>query len=222
MDYILGQIGDNKEAFQYYLVTFLNESAKSKRMGMDAAYVHLIDTYYANGMATWVDSLQLEKLKSQADATRPLLINKIAPDLRFQKESGETVTIHGIDSEYTVLFFWDPECGHCKKSIPAIIEFYNNYKDKGVEILAICTKTGSDISSCWETIRERGMDIWVNAADQYLRNRYKTVYDIKTTPQIFVLDENKKIIAKKIAGEDLPNVMEEVFRIQRENATGSK
>jgi len=69
-----------------------------------------------------------------------------------------------------------------------------------VEVLAICTKTGADISTCWSTVKERGMDIWVNAADQFLRNRYKTIYDVKTTPQIFILDKDKKILGKKKEG----------------------
>ncbi|HEY3386399.1 MAG TPA: redoxin domain-containing protein, partial [Saprospiraceae bacterium] len=216
MDYLLGLMSNNPEAFQYYLVHFLNESAKSKRMGMDAVYVHLIDKYYAKGAATWMEKEQLDKIIAQAETLRPILIGKTAPDMLFYKEDGTSVSIHSIKAEYTVLFFWDPECGHCKKSIPSIIEFYKNYKDKGVELLAICTKTGADISSCWSTIKERGMDIWVNAADQYLRNRYKTIYDVKTTPQIFILDKDKKIIVKKIAGEDLATVMEDVLRIKNE------
>jgi len=216
MDSLLSKMDKNPEAFQYYLVHFLNESARSKRMGMDAAYVHLVDQYYAKGLATWMEKEQLDKLIAQAETLRPILIGKIAPDLPFFKENGETITIHSIKAEYTVLFFWDPECGHCKKSIPFIIDFYNAYKDKGVELLAICTKTGSDISSCWSTIKERGMDIWVNASDQYLKNRYKVIYDVKTTPQIFVLDKDKKIIVKKIAGEDLATVMEEIIKVNSE------
>ncbi|MBP8086462.1 MAG: hypothetical protein KAY48_04175, partial [Saprospiraceae bacterium] len=73
-----------------------------------------------------------------------------------------------------------------------------------------------DISSCWSTIKERGMDIWVNASDQYLKNRYKVIYDVKTTPQIFVLDKDKKILVKKIAGEDLATVMEEIIKVKSE------
>ncbi|HSF89911.1 MAG TPA: DUF4369 domain-containing protein, partial [Saprospiraceae bacterium] len=61
MDYLLSKMDKNPEAFQYYLVHFLNESAKSKRMGMDAAYVHLVDQYYAKGLATWMEKEQLDK-----------------------------------------------------------------------------------------------------------------------------------------------------------------
>ena len=210
--YLLEKMKDNSEGFQYYLVHFLNEAARSKRMGMDAVYVYLIDEYYAKGLATWTEKEQLDKLIAQAESARPTLIGKIAPDLTFFKEDGQPVTIHSFDADYTVLFFWDPECGHCKKMIPFVIDFYNEYKSKGVELLAICTKTGQDISSCWSTIKERGMDIWVNAADQYLRNRYKSIYDVKTTPQIFILDKDKKIIVKKISGEDLKPVMDEIIK----------
>jgi thiol-disulfide isomerase/thioredoxin len=212
MDYLLNKMKDNKEAFQYYLVNFLNDSVKSKKMGMDAVYVHLVDNYYAKGLAPWVDEEQLGKLKAQSETLRPILIGQIAPDLKLYKESGDAITIHSIKADYTVLLFWDPECGHCKKAIPFIVDFYNAYKDKGVELVAICTKTGENISSCWDAVKERGMGIWVNVADQYLKSRYKTVYDVKTTPQIYILDKDKKIIVKKIAGEDLMQVMGEVMK----------
>ena len=42
------------------------------------------------------------------------------------------------------------------------------------------------------------------------------IYDVKTTPQIFVLDKDKKIIVKKIAGEDLATVMEEIIKVNSE------
>jgi thiol-disulfide isomerase/thioredoxin len=212
MDFLLNKMTNNKEAFQYYLVSFLNDVVKSKRMGMDAVYVHLVDNYYAKGLAPWVEKEQLDKLLAQAETLRPILIGKIAPDIRFYKESGEAISLHSIQSDYTVLFFWDPECGHCKKAIPEVINFYNTYKDKGVEVLAVCTKTGSDISSCWSAIQERGMDIWLNVSDQYLRSHYKTIYDVKTTPQIYILDKDKKILVKKIAGEDLAPVMAEILK----------
>lgn len=216
MDYLLNHMDQNPEAFQYYLVEFLNESARSKRMGMDAVYVHLVDEYYSKGKATWMEEEQLDKLIKQAETLRPILIGKPAPDLELYKQSGESLKVSEIDAEYTVLFFWAPDCGHCKKAMPSIIDFYNNFKDRGVEILAICTKTGSDMTPCWDTIEERGMDIWINVADQYLRSRYKMIYDVKTTPQIYILDKDKKIIVKKIAGEDLTPVMEEIISLKKD------
>ncbi len=216
MDYLLKSMDKNPEAFQYYLVDFLNESARSKRMGMDAVYVYLVEHYYQTGLATWMEEEQLEKLVKQAATLKPILIGQGAPDLSFYRQSGEAFKISDIQADYTVLFFWAPDCGHCKKAMPAIVDFYNAFKNRGVELLAICTKTGADLTTCWDTVEERGMDIWVNVADQYLRSRYKTIYDIKTTPQIFILDKNKKILVKKIAGEDLMPIMEEIMNQGKE------
>jgi len=221
IDYLLQKMDQNPEAFQYYLVYFLNDAAKSKRMGMDAVYVHLVDQYYATGKATWADDEQVKKLRAQAESLKPTLIGKIAPDLTLYTEAGEPMTIHGIESPYTVLFFWDPECGHCKKATPFVIDFYNEYKDKGVKVMAICTKTGDDVSECWSTIKERGMDVFYNTVDQYMRSRYKSIYDVKTTPQIFILDKDKKILIKKIAGEDMKSVMDELLRADS-NKVGGK
>lgn len=220
IDYLLEKMSANREAFEYYLVYFFNEAIKSNRVGMDAVYVHLIDTYYATGRAQWVEQEQLDKMIAQANVTRPLLIGKIAPDLELFRQDGSKVAIHNIQADYIVLFFWDPECGHCKKSIPVMIDFYKTFKPRGVEIMAVCTKTGSDISSCWSSIAERGMDIWMNVTDQYLKSRYKTIYDIKTTPQIFILDKDKKIILKKISAEDLPSAMEGILKEKEKEGKG--
>ncbi len=211
IDFILSQLVPGSEGFQVYLASFLNKYAKSKIVGMDAVYVHIVTEYYAKGLAPWTDEKQLAKIIRNAKVIEPILIGKIAPDLKLIGREKETVTIHEIESEYTVLFFWDPECGHCKKSIPAVIEFYNEYHSKGVEILGICTKLNEAADKCWDMIDEKGMDIWLNANDPYLRSRFKQIYNVRVTPQIFILDADKKIVMKKIGAEQLSTVMEHLL-----------
>ncbi len=208
LDDILGKMPEDSDGFQFYLVHFLNEYAKSKVVGMDAVYVHLVDQYYAKGKAHWVDDEQLQKILKNAETLRPILIGKPAPDLTLYRQDGSTLKVHDVDAEFTVLFFWDPDCGHCKKSMPKMIEFYKEYHPKGVEILGICTKTGEKESECWESVEEKGIDIWLNTSDKYLRSRYKQIYDIKTTPQIYILDRDKKIAFKRIGAEQLPGVLD--------------
>ena len=66
-------------------------------------------------------------------------------------------------------------------------------------------------SACWDVVDERGMDIWINANDPYLRSRFKQIYDVRVTPQVFVLDSEKKIVMKKIGVEQLSGVMDHLF-----------
>jgi thiol-disulfide isomerase/thioredoxin len=217
VDRVLEMARPSEETFKFYLIHLLNTFAKSNFVGMDAVYVHIALKYYAAGQAPWTEEEQLVKIIDNAKRLEPLLIGKIAPDIEMQTQAGEKITLHKFKSPFTVLFFWDPDCGHCKKSMPEMVQFAKDYKNKGVSVFAICTKlvtrddqgnfSMKEVESCWNTIREREMDVFFNAVDPYHRSRYKTIYDIKTTPQIYVLDENKKILSKRIGAEQLPEVL---------------
>jgi thiol-disulfide isomerase/thioredoxin len=213
VDEILMSLQNNEDAFQYYLVHFLNKYAKSKVVGQDGVYVHIADNYYAKGLAPWTEAEQLNKILKNANELRPTLLGKIAPDLTLENQAGEKIQIHDIDAEFTVLYFWNPDCGHCKKSTPKIIEFYNAYKDKGVKVATICGKTGKDLGECWKYVNEKeGMDVLYNLADQFYRSKFKSVYYVKTTPKIYVLDKDKKILSKGIGAEQLPDLMDYLLK----------
>ena len=204
-----------EETFKFLLIHYLNEYAKSKIVGFDAVYVFLAETYYATGQAAWTEQEQLEKIVDNAQRLKPLLIGKTAPNIKMQTQEGKDIWLHDFQSPYTVLFFWDPDCGHCKKSMPDMVEFYKQFKDRGVEIFAVCTKLYDEMDSCWEYIREKEIGIWLNTVDPYHRSRYKTVYDIHSTPQIYVLDKNKVILSKRIGAEQLPEVMEKILEMDK-------
>ena len=208
IDYILSLTESSEETYKYYLIHFLNKYAKSKFVGMDAVYVSLGEKYYCSGKAWWVDEEQLNKICSNVAKLKPILIGKIAPDIRVQKKDGSPISLHEVKSDITVLFFWAPDCGHCKKAMPDVVSFYEKYAGKGVELFAVCSKTGKDMSECWDAIEEKDMGKWINTVDPFLRSKYKTLYDIRTTPRIFVLDKNKKIISKGIGAEQLEEVVE--------------
>ncbi len=215
VDRILKMVQPSEESFQYYLIHFLNEYAKSKIVGMDAVYVHLIDNYYAKGLAPWTEEEQLKKIIKNGKTLAPLLLGKKAPNIKMYKRDGSSMSLYDVKSDFTVLFFWDPDCGHCKKSMPAMIEFYNKFKDRGVKVFAVCTKLQEAESKCWDMIDEKGMDIWINVSDKNLRSRFKQLYDIRTTPQVYVLDENMKILSKRIDAKQLEEVLENQIKLKK-------
>jgi thiol-disulfide isomerase/thioredoxin len=225
IDFILEKVRPSQESFKFYLVHFLNTYAKSNIVGMDAVYVHVAKKYFETGQATWTEAENLKKIVENANKLEPLLIGKIAPNIEMQAESGASMKLHDFKSPYTVLFFWDPDCGHCKKSMPDMVKFAKDFKDRGVGVFAVCTKLATrddsgnislkEIDSCWSTVKEKEMDVFFNAVDPYHRSRYKTVYDIRSTPQIFVLNDKKEIISKRIGAEQLPDVMEQILKIDK-------
>lgn len=197
--------------FKYYLVHYLNEYANSKVVGFDAIYVALVERYYKTGLADWTEEEQLKKIIDNATTLKPLLIGKIAPNIEMETQDGKKVALHDIDSPYTVLIFWDYECGHCKKAMPKLVEFNNKYKDKGVKLMAVCTRFMKETAKCWEFIEEHNMGSFLNVVDPYHRSKYKLIYDIRSTPQIYILDKNKEILSKRISSEQLNEVIDQII-----------
>lgn len=212
VDFVLEKVRPTEETFKYYLIHFLNFYAKSNIVGMDAVYVHLVEKYYATGKAPWTDSTQLKNIVENANELKPTLIGKIAPNIQLDGRDGKKFKLHDIQSEYTILYFWAYDCGFCKKSTPVMKEFYEKFKDKGVKLVAVCRKQVKDLPECWKYVDENGTSDWIHAFDPY---GFTNIYYVKTTPQIFILDKNKEIISKRIAPEQLNEVMDRIIEMNK-------
>lgn len=213
LDYLFKKLQPAEESFKFYLIHYLNKYAGSKIVGFDGIYVHLVDEYYSKGFAPWIDAEQLDKMKKNADGLRPILVGKTAPEIKVIRYPEERpVSLHGIKSPYTILFIWDPTCSHCKASLPSIVKFYEKYKSLGVEILAVCSQFTDKVPECWKYLDDNNIKPgWINAADPYHQSKYKVLYDVKSTPQIFILNKDKKIISKGIGAEQLDDLMKQVL-----------
>lgn len=222
VDFVLEKMQPSEDVFKFYLIHFLNFYAASKFVGMDGVYVHLVKTYYAKGLAPWTEQEQLEKIIDNAARLEPLLIGKTAPDVRMQRRDGSTITLHQVDSPYTVLYFWRYDCGHCKKSTPILKEFYDKFKDRGVEIFAGCAKLRDEVPECWDYIDENGIGEWIHVVDPYGRSRFMSTYDLKSTPQIYVLDENKQIISKRLGAEQLEDFFNRLLEQESQDGAEGK
>ena len=213
IDVILGSLEDNDDAFQYYLSNFLNDYGNSKYIGMDAVYVHLALEYYDKGKATWVEEENLKEIVGNAKKIKPTLIGKDAPDFTVKSQDGTEYTLESFNKDFTILMFWKPDCSHCTKAMPHMIDFAEKYKDQSVDILTICTKTGKDYGSCWEGVEEKNMGTLLNTGDEFHRSRIFSKYYVNSTPSIFIIDKEKKIKLKKVPAENLDAVMQQLMEI---------
>ncbi|HRO09331.1 MAG TPA: DUF5106 domain-containing protein [Saprospiraceae bacterium] len=213
LDFVLSKLENNSEIYRYYLAEFLNKYASMKMVGYDAMYVHLVDNYYLKGKAPWISEENMTKMRENANDLRPVLIGNKMPDITTYMEDGSPVRIWDVQSPYTVVLFWAPDCGHCQKSMPFIIDFYNKYKDKGVKLISVCTKPGEKMPTCWPALEKEKMGDFINTADEY--SRYNMKVKIKATPKLFILDADKKIIIKDIPAEEMEKVFQEILSIDQ-------
>lgn len=199
----------NKEVFKYVVWYLTNWSETSQIMGFDAIFVHLVEKYYMTNQAYWVTATNLEKITNRAKILKNLLIGKIIPNLTVSDTNNVFYTLYNIKSKYTILYFWDPTCGHCQKETPRLLAYYDSVKTKGVEVFAV--NTDPNVSEWKKYIREHKLD-WLNLMDQQNVTGFHTTFDIYSTPVVYLLDENKKILAKRLSVEQLREFLDRLIK----------
>ncbi len=223
VDTLLNLMDGNPELYRYYMSFLLNKYGNSKYIGLDAAYVHLALNYYGKGKAPWISEENKAEIVNNAKKIEPILIGKQAPDFTIWKEDGSEVTLSELDNKFTVLVFWKPNCGHCAKAMPHVIDFQKKWQDKGVQTISICTKSGREYDSCWEDVKKKGMEGLINAGDKYGKSRILSKYYATSTPKIFIIDKDRNIKLKKIPAENLDAVMEQMMKIdEAESGAGQE
>ena len=177
----------------------------SKIMGMEKIFVHMATRYYTPNQAYWINASQLEKIRDRAAVLAPTLLGEHAPSLALPDSSNVIRPMDSIKANYTILYFWDYDCGHCQKETPKLIKWYDSIKGEGIEVYAVEINE-ANLAKWKEYVRQHKLD-WINVTDIFHSSNFHHDFDVQTTPMIYVLDEDKKIIAKKIDTEELNKVL---------------
>jgi len=216
-DYVLAKAEANPIVFQYTLVTLVNKYANSKVMGDDAVYVHLVKNYYATDKAWWAEKESVDKMIERADALAPILIGEVSPDLVLRDTTvNNFVQLHKVNSDFTIVYIWDPDCGHCKKATPKLKTFYDAHHKDGIEVYAITTSNIENIDEWKSFIKKHNLN-WINVGDLYHQTKFRDLYDISSTPQVFILDSKKEIIAKRIGVEQIEGFFHKYFKSKKDD-----
>jgi thiol-disulfide isomerase/thioredoxin len=200
IDKIIAKCRNNYKVYQFVAVYLFNHFRESEIMGHDAVMVKIADDIYLSGKADWVTKEFKTDLKKQIDLIRPNLIGKKAENLVMDSYKGIFVSLYDVEKEFAILYFWEPDCGHCKEATPKMKAYYDKPKDYSVEIFAVCTTTDK---TKWTKYIEDNKLRWINGWDPQRISRFDFYYNVQSTPTVYILDRNKKIIAKKLSVEEI-------------------
>jgi len=196
----------NKE-MQSFLGWYLSlKFETSEIMGQDALFVYLVRNYLENDKVPWQFPDVKPNVLKRVNMLEPLLIGKVAPNLILLDTNNMVHSLSNTVAHYTLLFFWESICSHCQQEMPKVIKFYNEFHMKyDLEIFAVSTDTS--LVKWKEFIRKNNME-WINVNGHLsISGNYHTLYDIRSTPIMYLLDEDKKIIAKFLLTDDLANLI---------------
>lgn len=221
IDEVLRQMKPGGENFKFFLDHIMMEYASSDFIGMDAVYVHVVDTYYAKGLAPWVEKADLDEMLEDVRKRKPLLMGNQAPIIDMELQDGTPIALYDVEAPVTILYLWQPNCSHCKASMPYMKSFWDKYKGTGLKIFSGCTKVGAKTEDCWKYIEENGLGEWINTVDKDLSSRFVQKYMAEKTPKLFILDADKKIILKDFDASQLEEIMPALIESNRLGSPGS-
>jgi thiol-disulfide isomerase/thioredoxin len=146
-----------------------------------------------------------KRIADKVNTMKDLLVNKTFPALSLLDPAGKKVSVQSIAAEYTVLFFYAPTCGHCKEASPVLKAFYDKNKASGIKVMAISTEHNKEEWASF--IKTYHLEELINGFDALQEIDFLKKFDVVTTPTIYILDKNKKIIARKMPVEQLDDFL---------------
>jgi thiol-disulfide isomerase/thioredoxin len=207
-----------KEIYPYLLTKFTNKYMTPEFMGQDKVFVYIFENFYAKGDTVLLNPASRKTVTERAYSLMANQLGNPAPMLDLVDTLGKPVSLYAQKSPFTLVVFWDPNCGHCKEELPRIDSIYKaKWKVKGVTIFSVNIYE-NEIPAWKQFLVEKQISRdWIQAyqtkeareAEQKAgAPNYRQLYDIFKTPTLYLLDKDKRIMAKQLTIEQFDALMD--------------
>jgi thiol-disulfide isomerase/thioredoxin len=144
----------------------------------------------------------------------PLLRGEQMPDFALPSLTGDTLRLSDVKGKLIIADFWASWCAPCRKEAKeTLLPLYNKWHEKGLEIVGI--SIDADEKS-WRRAIEKDGSAWLHGCD-FLGDASPVRQSLKFEyiPSLYVLDENKILLARSLHGEELVQFVENYFKNDR-------
>jgi thiol-disulfide isomerase/thioredoxin len=211
------------DTYQYLVRTAMIMYQQPEIMGLDEVFLHLYDKYFATGeMDFWAPSKTKQSIREYAEKIRSCMLGKPGNNLIMQDDKFQPRALYDIKTKYTLVYFFKPSCGHCREETPKLVDFYNKNKAKyNLEVYAVSSDTS--MKEMRDFIKEfKTTWITVNGPRSYLKQHYSQLYFAETTPTLYILDEKKIIIAKKLPVKQVDDFLSRYEKMEKQKKAAAK
>ncbi len=210
-DEIVAKVIQNEDLFKYVVSYVCLAYRKPKFMGGEAIFVHMVQRYLSKKYEDRFDAEEVRKARALMKRLRPSLLGKIGRNIRARNDQGEYVALYDLEAPIKILYIYNVDCSHCQEETPKLKALYDEWKDRGVDVYAMCMNEDKE---SWKAYIEEEQLSWHNVIDPKFESGYYAHYHIDITPEIYVLNEEHKIICKDLKAYQLPPIFKrELARI---------
>lgn len=207
-DRLIGKVIGENEYYKFFCnwIALNYEPEKTTVMDPQAISVHMVRNFFTKERAFWEDTVQIWRLQQRAEEMEASLIGLKGPNVNAKDPSGVKRSLYDMKADYVVVYMYNPTCEHCMEQTPKLVEYYNQWKEKGESVEVYAIALGTDNEEWTNYIRTVGMK-WTNVFDPTNRAIFKKYY-VDITPEVYVLDKDKVIIAKNINVDQIQGVID--------------
>lgn len=217
LDWMLGYASINAEMQKFLLIKFANRYLSQKYMWEDAVFVHLFEKYFSGKTYPWLTAEGKKVMTDRAYSLMANIMGQPAADIELPDTSGKKTSLYNTTGDYTLVAIWDPTCGHCKEVIPKIDSIYKTrWKNLGMKLFALAKETEGTKQTWLSFIRDHKLQDWTHVyyskeADKARTDAgipgYSQLYDVQSFPTLYLLDKDKRIIAKKVTESQVDEIL---------------
>ncbi len=202
---LIARTSGSRECFKYVLNQCALKFKEPTFIGGDSVFVYIIDNYFTAQKAWWETPESLERIQKLAAEMRPSLVGKTAQDLRCRSVTGASESLFDLKSRIIALYIYSVECDHCRERTPSLVKVFSEWKSRGLDVFALCIE--KDESKWKGFVKQYGMGGMHNVFDPAYESQYYRKYHIDNTPELYIIDASRKIIARDLHPGDLPKIL---------------
>lgn len=117
----------------------------------------------------------------------------VAANFSITLASGKRMELHRIKSDFTVLYFNNPDCTDCKR-VTEYMQHGTSFNNKNISIVSVYVDDEMEI---WH--QHNYPSTWINGYNSGLRE--KNLYDLRAIPTLYLLDKEKQVVLKDVTVE---------------------
>ena len=217
IDYMLGYASISEEMQKFLLLKFVNRYLNQKYMWEDAVFVHLFEKYFSQKNYSWLTEKGKKIISDRAYSLMANIMGTPAAEVELPDTAGKKTNLYSINAPYVLLAIWDPTCSHCKEILPRLDSAYQSkWKGIGMKLFGLAKETDGKKTDWITFIRDHHLKDWTHVyyskEDDISRTSsgipsYSQLYDVQTFPTLYLLDKDKRIIAKKVTLEQIDEIL---------------
>ena len=200
---VLDRVADDSTMLRYFMDFILPKYERStKNIGWDQVYVNLVRDYYLTGKCTWATKADVFNKRQTVEYLSQSLIGAYGKELLMadtnqSDDPKDWISSHALPQKYVMLWFWDPDCNHCKKQTAELIVLYDSLtkaNNKVFEVYAVGYE--SDVEKWKRYVREHKLP-FINVGGSNVNIDYQEAYNVHGAPTMILLNADRQIIMNK-------------------------